>query len=474
MRRKTLEARRLAIELKLLEDWDSWVNRVVDTDAEFEGWLKIGFDTQDKKGPASLPALSNMRDVTRYLAFENPFAQNAHQNLQHYIVGTGLAYKFVDPKNRKTKERVALQTKALWDKWYEEHHWYETELEQVLRLDRDGEYFLRFFDDIPRWVEPEKIWDPRNIYPFGIIHPEGDEQDVRGYILADQAGSDGEVVEKEDMIHVKANVDQNVLRGLPTFWSIRENLVRAVKLLRNMSKMAEIQSAIAMVREHPITATADSVTAWLDSQADKTPTDQETSKTVRQKKYRPGTIIDVPAGQKYHFPVAGIEAGKLVTVLDAELRCCAARTSMAEFMFSMNAGNSNYASLTAAERPTIKSMKVRQARVVETNRRAANHWLKRQVELGNLPSAALSLEAEVRGPSIKGESEFQDTRAKELRHRNGILSVRTWAEEDGLDYDEELRRNEEDQVILPQSAQPKPVVGKGGKGMNPGGESSGG
>ena len=39
-------------------------------------------------------------------------------------------------------------------------------------------------------------------------------------------------------------------RGLPLYTPVRKNLRRAEKLLRNMSVVAEIQSAIALIRKH--------------------------------------------------------------------------------------------------------------------------------------------------------------------------------------------------------------------------------
>ena len=61
---------------------------------------------------------------------------------------------------------------------------------------------------------------------------------------------DGQLVDAAEIQHRKANVDANVKRGLPLFFPVRKNLRRAEKLLRNMSVVAEIQSAIAVIRKH--------------------------------------------------------------------------------------------------------------------------------------------------------------------------------------------------------------------------------
>ena len=48
------------------------------------------------------------------------------------------------------------------------------------------------------------------------------------------------------------------------------------------------------------------------------------------------------AGTEYEFPAAGIDAGRYVTVLQAELRAIASRLVMPEFMLTSDASNANY------------------------------------------------------------------------------------------------------------------------------------
>ena len=79
---------------------------------------------------------------------------------------------------------------------------------------------------------------------FGIQTDPEDVETVLGYWI------DGQLVDASEIQHRKANVDANVKRGLPLFFPVRKNLRRAEKLLRNMSVVAEIQSAIAVIRKH--------------------------------------------------------------------------------------------------------------------------------------------------------------------------------------------------------------------------------
>src|SRR5205823_375671 len=134
------------------------------------------------------------------------------------------------------------------------NNWHRRQQEIVRRYDRDGEVFLRFFVDVDgqtrvRFVEPgqaatppERAGDPATT--FGIETEADDVETSLGYWV------DGSLVDACHIQHRKANVDQNVKRGLPLFYPVRKNLRRAEKLLRNMSVVAEIQSAIALIRKH--------------------------------------------------------------------------------------------------------------------------------------------------------------------------------------------------------------------------------
>src|SRR5204862_536922 len=82
-------------------------------------------------------------------------------------------------------------------------------------------------------------------------------------------------------------------RGLPLFFPVRKNLRRAEKLLRNMSAVAEIQSAIALIRRHN-SATRGGVQQFVAAAADATATNPATGRTTSFRRYGPGTILDAP------------------------------------------------------------------------------------------------------------------------------------------------------------------------------------
>ena len=134
---------------------------------------------------------------------------------------------------------------------------------------------------------------------------------------------------------------------------VRKNLRRAEKLLRNMSVVAEIQSAIALIRKHR-QATATGVQQFVASQADASITSPATGQTRTFRRYGPGTILDAHANIEYDFPAAKVDAANYVAVLQAELRAVASRLVMPEFMLTSDASNANYSSTMVAEGPAIR------------------------------------------------------------------------------------------------------------------------
>ena len=220
-----------------------------------EMWVGVGGgstpDTYERRYiPRNEGMLRQVRILARDLADENPFAICGHENRINYIVGSGHTYS-VEPKRGETVGDDEIETiEVALDAFLDENNWHQRQQEIVHRKDRDGEVFLRLFLGADgktrvRFVEPIQVAQPPgNVADtFGIKTDPDDVETVQGYWI------DGQLVSVEGIQHRKANVDGNVKRGLPLFYPVRKNLRRAEKLLRNMSVVAEIQSAIALIRK---------------------------------------------------------------------------------------------------------------------------------------------------------------------------------------------------------------------------------
>ena len=330
--------------------------------------------------------LADIRNQVRHLAATNEFAINGIENRVSYLVGTGHVYRACVRKGTHARAELETDVQAIIDEFLEVNHWQARQQEIVRRLDRDGEAFLRYFVDSRgvtrvRFVEPAQVATPRELQnvpeaSFGIHTEPHDVESVLGYYI------DGQPVDAAAIQHRKANVDANVKRGLPLYYPVRKNLRRIDKLLRNMSVVAEIQSAIALIRKHR-GASRSGVEQFVADQSQATTTG---GRTRQLSHYAPGTILDAPAGLEYDFPAAGIDASNFVAVLQAELRAVAARLVMPEFMFTSDASNSNYASTLVAEGPAVKMFQRLQADLETDDRDVMWRAVENAAVAGRLPA----------------------------------------------------------------------------------------
>jgi nucleotide-binding universal stress UspA family protein len=438
-----------SLETRLLEAFDELWNNFVDPaeslyDVDGSRWLPL--EGGESGGLGGVPfaneqQLAALRTECRALAVSNEFAINGHENRISYIVGSGHAYRATARAGIRVPEGLVREVQSVLDEFERINHWHQRQQEIVRRRDRDGEVFLRFFTTPEgllriRFVEPGQVNTPperaadRNA-SFGIQTDPHDVETVLGYWI------DNQWVDAAEIQHRKANVDANVKRGLPLFYPVRKNLRRAEKLLRNMSVVAEIQSAIAIIRKHAA-GTRASVGQFVANQADASMTSAATGRTSHFRRYAPGTILDALAGTEYQFPAAGIDAARYVAVLQAELRAIASRLVMPEFMLTSDASNANYASTMVAEGPAVKMFDRLQHSMLEEDLEVLHRAVRTAVDAGRLPPEAVEA-IEIQGipPTLAVRDRLRETQADQILVRSGAMSVQTMALRHGLEPDRE-------------------------------------
>lgn len=427
------------------ELWDRLVDPREALDDDGEAWLQIGGGfAGDRIAGAGLrneQELAEARGQCRQLAVANEFAINGHENRVSYIVGAGHRYRAVARRGTEVATSVVRDAQDVVDRFLRENRWHARQQEIVRRRDRDGEVFLRFFlapDGLTRvrFIEPGQVSTPTTLsadpaLTFGIYADPRDVETVLTYFV------DGESIDAGEIQHRKANVDANVKRGLPLFYPVLKNLRRAEKLLRNMSTVAEIQSAIALIRRHR-TGSRTTVQQFVADQADASQTSSTTGRTQHFRRYAPGTVLDAPANVEYDFPAAAINAASYVTVLQAELRAIASRLVMPEFMLTSDASNANYASTMVAEGPAVKMFQRMQADQMAADQEVMERVIANAVRTGRLSEAALSaVEIQIEAPSLAVRQPLEEANVNRIEHAAGILSPQTWCLRRGLDYERE-------------------------------------
>jgi capsid protein len=387
--------------------------------------------------------LHAVRLECRGLAMTNEFAINGHENRISYLVGSGHTYRAVVRKGAEPAPALVAEVQQVLDEFLACNAWQTRQQEIVRRLDRDGEAFLRFFagadgETRVRFVEPEQVVTPPELArvpwaSFGIQTEPDDVETPLGYYI------DGEPVDAAHIQHRKANVDANVKRGLPLYFPVRKNLRRVEKLLRNMSALAEIQSAIALIRKHR-SAARHGIEQFAEAQSDACGVAPRSAAARRLSQYAPGTILDAPAGLEYDFPAAGVNAGAFVTVLQAELRAIAARLVMPEFMFTSDASNANYSSTLVAEGPAVKMFERLQASMKHDDCQVMWRVIHNAVAAGRLPhDVRRRVELQITLPSLHVRDQLREVQIEKIAFEKGVLSAQTWSQRLGLDYDQEQK-----------------------------------
>lgn len=472
---------REAVDL-LLDDLVDPRDALIGDDGTF--WHPIGTGAERREAVAlgSEQELFEVQRQCRLLAATNEWAINAVENRVSYVVGEGHTYRAAarpagGGNAGSSVDDLVARVQDVVDEWRDRERWDERQAELLRRSDRDGEAYLRVVPQgrgrcTLRAVEPEQIqrpgtWSADSRGSWGVLSADGDAESVEGYfidgVLVPAVGANGHRVLRRRM-----NVDRNVKRGLPTFFPVRRNLRRAEKLLRNMSVVAEVQSAIALIRKHP-TLTAAGISSLKASQTDAEHTHAQTGRVSRYTQYGPGTILDVAAGYDYDFPAHALDAGAYVDVLRAELRSIASRLVMPEYMLSSDLGGANFSSALVAETPALKMFLRLQRQQIREDRAVLDSVIDIAVRGGLLPRNVRELvEIQIRGAQLHTRDPIKQARVEKIAYEAGILSPQSWCDRMGLDYAEEQAAWARHET---SALQPDPPVSSGrgaGAGVTPG------
>jgi hypothetical protein len=304
---------------------------------EDEGFLPF---TMNYNGAyyTSIQELEKIRDVSRLLSASNEIYKNCLKHYCNYVVGEALSYQLIptdiqaNPANllkyasssEQDKDIVKLLTN--WKMFCEKNNMDARCQDWVKRVHRDGEVLLRIFDkpDIPivRFVYPDFL-EGNTDAEFGISYEPGDNETAISYRVRYPSESSASSIKASEIIHDKRNVDFESARGLPTCYAVISNLRRLDKLLVNVSVLAQIQSAIALIRKHENSSQAQ-VNRFLDKKTTKSAPDLITGNSYRKQTMRAGTILDAPKGTSYDFPAHSVDVKNFVAVIDKELAHVAA------------------------------------------------------------------------------------------------------------------------------------------------------
>ena len=301
--------------------------------------------------------LAEIRGQCRALAAGNEFAINGHENRISYIVGSGHVYRAVARKGRTAPESLLSGVQAVLDEFVRINHWRQRQQEIVRRKDRDGECFLRLFPAAGRH-NPSAVRRAgpggdacrsrrRPSASFGIETDPADVETVMGYWI------DGRLIDAGgDPAPQGERRRQREARPAAVLSRAEESTPRG-------KTAAEHERGVGNPigdRHHPQALGGDKRgPGAIRGQPGRLERDQPGHGPDQPfQAICPGHDSRRPSGTEYEFPASGIDAGRYVAVLQAELRAIASRLVMPEFMLSSDASNANYSSTMVAEGPAVK------------------------------------------------------------------------------------------------------------------------
>jgi hypothetical protein len=452
---------------------ESWGDLVDPREWMYDGpaFARLGFASasqrDDRKQGRNTPIvqteadLARIRGVGRLICETSVNAQCALQNLANYVVGTGFEYEVQKRRKKAYVEPDLLEEVQDWLDTFLRENKFSPSLERELlrRHRRDGEFFESLTDTGNghvqcREVEPEFVTEPDGlplagrVHLFGIDRDEEDVQTVYGYCLEWPGDYAMDYLDADRCQHAKANVDRNIARGVSDFYSVYEYLQDSERFVRNTGKAAAIAAAIAWIEQHApgvTKAQAESLqTSHRTLRYDQTDQAGHTrTKSVR--KIDPGTILSTEAGRQFApSPLSEMDGVKIGAVNSAVLRIVGCRWCMPEFLITGDASNANYSSTTVAEGPWTKFCEVAQVEygsefkaIIWKALRLAEAAGRFRRWCGSFGELARKVKLAVTFPRVASRNALEETQRRQALVSGGVLSLKTWAQQEDLDFDEE-------------------------------------
>jgi hypothetical protein len=459
---------KLQRKAKLMEagGQDFWMSNYSDLLGRYsDGYLNQYPMTQpaDRRYGSNFPfwvnetQLSMLRAQARFVVTTSPNAQGLLNGICSYVIGCGYSYRAVSKKDLDVPENIIKAVQVVINTFTEQNAWNEMEQEIFWRTREDGEAFIRLFPQPDgtlsiRTVEPEQVYQPpgSNIHEwsYGIQTEIDDVFLVKAYHVDYQAPGgqsvlepiEGEIVDADNMVHIKINVKRSIKRGLSDFaFETLDCFQQAGKLRKNMGEGAAVQAAIAAVRQHD-TASAGQVQEFIDSTLDYSTTAFGSGKQQDFQKLEAGSFLDIPKGMNYVAPPAAMNSSSHMDIMQGLLRSAGNRHNAPEWLVSSDASNNNFSSSLTAEAPFTRHC-VRMQEVYKTHfTRIIKAAIKTAIGAGLLPKDTLNtIDIDVKAPNVETHDKSIEAGNNSIYSSLGIKSKQTIAQEIGLDWEKEER-----------------------------------
>ena len=453
---------------RLMEGLNDDYGRLVDMTDRWRdadgNYRTLGGQDERKRGsdPATgvidLEQLRMIRDNCRIIAQRTTYGKGLVKNYVNFLIRTGFTY---EAQPIGDNGQLAVETQSwLEQEFFPRNQWPQREQEWARRCFRDGETFVRSYEDaedptmtLTRFIEPEQVQNPPGAseedgWTFGKRHqvqPRVDLETIEAFGVAwgdVDNPTEVEAVEAKEIYHHKRNVDLTIKRGIPDLYACSGYLDEAWQLFSNAGISAKIQAAYTFIVQHA-KATQAGVSSFRAGTRTFQGQDATTGRNTNYERVRPGKRLDIPAGMEYvDHPMWTANTPQHIAVGQALLRGAAASVCMPEYMVSADSSNSNYASTLVSGGPIIiaaetEQNEYKQAFLAVIWKAIAKRWGKTVKEMQRL------IKIDVKPPQVEIVDKLALGNVRQLETMNKARSPQDWSRELGLDPEKMLQEWED-------------------------------
>lgn len=466
----------------LLESGERWGDRVdvreylYDTPG-FSGMLGRSMhrtQIDDRTDGKYLPIYDNEMDLSLIRAMSwllkdrVPMAKAIECRLLDYTIGNGFDWSIT---GKNVDERLISRLERDVEKVFDENAWTgELERESFTREFDDGEFMmsLNLDGDAIRFEvhEGEELTEPLDkraledwldlfeyepSWTFGVLTQRNRSDQPKGYhVVRNPSGTDWDFYPVEKFVHWKRNVRKSAKRGVTDLYTPHTYLMRGDRVFTNTAEGAAIQAAIAYILEHAEGVTRGQAASMSRNTLIGGKTDPYTERNKNVQRIAPGTIRQIPSGQKYHASMLGSNKSDIyIQVMEAALRLAGTIYSMPEGMITGTYQNNSYASAETAVDPWVLGRKADQSTRERRKRQLIVqiirilHSMGRYKEFGDpsFEELLMMIDVVVTAPDLWPESvTSEEVTAMIAQIAEGLIDPQTAATKLGNNYDEVQER----------------------------------
>lgn len=417
---------------------------------------------------------TSLREAAQRAVLENTHASGYLGSLRRFVIGKGATISV--EHDDETVAQACEEWIAAFQYW---NNWEKLEDEIPERTWRDGEGFVRRFDLPPvpkvadnvqqllqrlgtsideltpdeeppegmifvRLIPAEQIVDPTGTVSHGIITAADDVQTVLGYCWAPDGKTIKEVIPAAEVLHVKARVDSDVKRGRSVLEPMLKRIRQFEDWLNYRITLNLMRTAVVLVKT--VTGSPGQIGALRDAQQKEREDTPGANRGLKMLK--PGTTVHASPGVSYEFKNPQINAQDAKEDGRQILLTLAAASGLPEYMHTGDASNANYSSTMVSESPAVREFEAWQdfftPVYVQLHRWALIAGARANAIKGLSEEQARTVEIKVAWPPLLSRNETEHAAANKTRREAGILSLEGMARDEGIDWDVEKQRLEEE------------------------------